>query len=1012
VKPAGIQSENAVSPRHYISALEIAGKLGKRSIAHTPERSAPYVRSTKTQALATASAIALITMLVHSRPATAQPAATPTVEQVEVTSTRITASGFDAPTPTTVVSLSQIQNQAEPNIFTVVNMLPELQGSAAPETGTTSSSAGTDGLSVLNLRSLGQTRTLVLLDGQRIVGSNTTGVVDVSQLPQGLIQRVDVVTGGASASWGSDAVAGVVNFILDKNFTGIKGNIEGGITTYGDDQTGTLDLSVGTGFDHDRGHIEFSGEFSNSPGVGAPQNTSRTWYQGYKILENTIAGTPAGQPEYIASAHVTDELLAPGGIITGQGTSLSSSIVGTTFGANGQISQYQYGSPIINPYQIGGPPSSDEGGNGAWLESALQRSTLYGRISYDITPNITVYGTINYGEVHTHNVAFLSTYKPGNLTIQCDNAYLPASISTACGGAGHSFTFGTENVDLPNVDVDNVRTQRRYVLGADGNYSLFDKKWTWSTYYQHGEDDVINNNFNQTDTPLYNQAIDAVAGPGGSIVCRSAVAQAQGCVPINVFGTNTVNSTPGAYPYFEGTAYMQTYLRQDAASLSTNGQLFSTWAGPVSLATGAEYRQEAFHQRADCISNGACSNSLLSSAGNNWFSGNFHPSRGNFHVYEAFVETVVPLLNDNNLGSADIDLAGRATDYSTSGYVQTWKAGLNYTPGFLPSFLEGLRFRALQSRDIRAPNLSELFGAPSTPTGGVIDDFGPSKGQNFIVHEPTISNLALKPEKSQTSELGIVFQPTWLPGFQTSIDYYRIAVKGEIGTVTAQQTMDLCAAGNQTLCNNIEFGPGQIPTFVTVQDINLAAVTTDGFDVDASYNVPMSSLIDGVDGNLGITSNLTHVSKFITNTGIVGQPLFETAGMNSGSVPLWRWLASETYDTDEWGVSVTERYTSAGVINTAYVQCTSSCPLPTVNNPTINNNQMGDAFYLDVGGHVNLPKIIDGLESEFYFKIDNVLDKDPAPDPQFGSLPINLGVNPTLYDTLGRFYHIGIRFND
>src|ERR1700744_6039629 len=184
--------------------------------------------STKVHILATAGATSLLAALNFSVPAFAQEAS---VEQVVVSSTRITRSGYDAPTPKTVVGAEDIAKNAEPNVFTTLNQLPELAGSAATTTGTTSSSAGTNGRSTLNLRSLGTNRTLVLIDGQRVIGVDTTGGTDIAEFPQGLIQRVDVVTGGASASWGSDAVAGVVNFVIDKNFNGLKGSVSGGQTT-------------------------------------------------------------------------------------------------------------------------------------------------------------------------------------------------------------------------------------------------------------------------------------------------------------------------------------------------------------------------------------------------------------------------------------------------------------------------------------------------------------------------------------------------------------------------------------------------------------------------------------------------------------------------------------------------------------------------------------------------------------------------------------------------------------
>jgi len=167
------------------------------------------------------------------------------VTTVVVTGTRITSRGFSAPTPTTIVNSEDIAKTAQPNIFTSVTQLPSLQGSSGTNTNTFSTSSGQQGLSSFSLRGLGTIRTLTLLDGQRVVGANVTGVPDISQFPQLLIKRVDVVTGGASASYGSDAVGGVVNFITDKRFEGVKGLLQGGITTYGDDGQFNVGLAAG-----------------------------------------------------------------------------------------------------------------------------------------------------------------------------------------------------------------------------------------------------------------------------------------------------------------------------------------------------------------------------------------------------------------------------------------------------------------------------------------------------------------------------------------------------------------------------------------------------------------------------------------------------------------------------------------------------------------------------------------------------------------------------------------------
>ncbi len=228
----------------------------------------------------------------------AQPEASPT--EVVVTGTRITT-GFNAPTPTTVIGEDQLQKNAQPNIFNAIAQLPSLQGSTGASTGTFSTSSGTQGLSSFSLRGLGPIRTLTLLDGQRVVGANVTGVPDISMFPQLLVKRVDVVTGGASASYGSDAVGGVVNFITDTRFEGFKANVQGGITNYGDDEQVLVQGAYGTALLDDRLHLIVSGEFDNEGGVGAGNFGTdlaggRNWYRATTLLNTGV--TDNGLPQF------------------------------------------------------------------------------------------------------------------------------------------------------------------------------------------------------------------------------------------------------------------------------------------------------------------------------------------------------------------------------------------------------------------------------------------------------------------------------------------------------------------------------------------------------------------------------------------------------------------------------------------------------------------------------------------------------------------------------------------
>jgi len=312
---------------------------------------------------------------------------------------------------------------------------------------------------------------------------------------------------------------------------------------------------------------------------------------------------------------------------------------------------------------------------------------------------------------------------------------------------------------------------------------------------------------------------------------------------------------------------------------------------------------------------------------------------------------------------------------------------------------------------VRAPNLSELFAANINTNGTVINDF---TGNSVTVLNVATGNRQLDPERSRTTDVGVVFLPSWLPGFSLSIDYYSIAVKGEIASLTPQQEVDLCFGGNQTVCSQaivtINGGSPQSSPFsqVIVKVFNLASVVTDGFDLEANYKIPLSDR--GIPGDLTFHALLNHTSKFITDSGIVGQPVAESAGnmtlgaATAGNVPLWKGFFTQDYSNKLWSFSLTERWVSDGVFNKMYIECTTACPTPTVAHPTINFNRQDGALYLDIGGSYNLTEY-----AKAYFKIDNMGNVSPPPSPQIAAQ--TYGVNPAYYDVIGRMYRVGLRLN-
>jgi len=1015
------------------------------------------------------------------------------VEQVVVSSTRLQAAGFDAPTPTTVVSAADLEAQAKPSIFEAITQLPALQGSTGEGYNTGSTTTGLIGLQALGLRGLSPLRTLVLLDSERVVGGNFNGVVDVSQMPQMLIQRVDVVTGGASASWGSDAVAGVINFVTDKKFEGFKFNAQAGLSTYGDAGNMLFQTAAGTSFAGGRGHFEVAGEYAYNDGLlprypTPQQHTAQPNIGGRTIARQsstssyaTDGGTPAGQPRSIYGALAQGTQQAAYGLIT------SGPAAFTTFDANGKAAKFDLAGPCtasatgalsgnIGSTCFGTP--SDPGDQAdthqftQGLYDPITRGNIYARVSYDLSPSSEIYATLNYGISRTQNTPAQGNSSKSGMTTHCDNAFLlqsglyPTAAACLAANPSNNISYGSDWANIPtDQQMFLMRTMRRFVVGGDGSFDLFGKSWTWDSYFQHGETDTSIKIYNMplsgapvvtvgTTTAVngqfsrFNLAQDAVFNSAGQIVCRNTVAQAFGCVPFNPFGGGTV--TPGQIAYFDGqngpggTTIGPTAIqtqRQEAFSFNVNGSPIEDWAGPVAVALGYEYREEHYSQRSDPYSGGIssstpatvnepctdpfidCGQTTFGSLGA-WNAGNYHDGNGTYHVNEAFLEVGVPLINDTFWGKADLDLAGRHARYSTAGDANTWKVGATWdTP------IPGIRLRALQSRDIRAPNLSELFSPPQGLNGSVNNDFTTIQGQQ--VRQLNVGNPLLKPERAQTTEAGVVWQPDFIPGFQASIDYYRIGVKGAIQSLSLQQVEDQCFNGFTAFCGqdaittangvnqNVDpnhglAGSPNALNAVTSKAFNAASLLTDGFDLEASYQFDMQDY--DVPGSFTLRSLINHTSKFISDTGIVGtQRNVELAGyvggggnsqtynQSGGNVLNWKLEETQTYQNDIWGFNLTERWYSGGVFagnRNTLVCAPGTCPVPTTQTPTINFDKVDAIMYLDVGANWNVSD-----KTQLYSKIDNIANTRP---PDTGGQ----NANNTLYDVIGRMYRVGVRFSN
>ncbi|MET0338567.1 MAG: TonB-dependent receptor, partial [Caulobacter sp.] len=852
-------------------------------------------------ALATAS-LTVIAACGHG--ANAQEAATAEIEEILVTGSRIARDGYAAPTPVNVLGSEEIAAAAPANIADFVNTLPSVAGSSTAANSSGSLSNGAAGISALNLRALGTGRTLVLFDGQRSVVSAATGQVDTNTFPQSLISRVEVVTGGASSAYGSDAVGGVVNFILDKEYTGLKSTVEYGESTYGDGGNWKFNVTAGGGFAGGRGHFLASAEWVSQDGV---HTIDRDWNRsGYFAIRNTDLS--AGAPYYLVRDNVGISAYTPGGLIT------AGPLRGTYFGVNGAVNQLAYGA-VSGQWMVGGDwdyASSGMVGTNTLIPDE-DRASYFGRASFELTPNIELFIQGSYAKYEGLSY-YISPTQTG-ITIRADNAFLPVSVRnqmTALGLA--TFTMGTSNIDMPASGSAMDRETERYVVGGKGDFSAAGLDLIWDAYYQHGK-----TRSHEQLTPTWNTsrltlATDAVLS-NGQIVCRSTLTNpTNGCVPLNRFGVGVASQA--ALNYVLGTPLRDQEFTQDVVAFNLSTNSVQGWAGPISLATGAEYRKEKM------------AGSVESQYETGWKYGNFRVTSGEYEVIEAYAEAVVPIYQ-----GLDFNGAFRLTDYSTSGTVKTWKAGLTYQP------IPDIKLRASASRDIRAANMSELYDAGTARSNSVnINGVSVPFVQNLQ------GNPQAKPEVADGYGVGVVISPRFLPGVQGSIDYYDIKVDGVISFVTAQQTADYCYIQNvQSYCGNLKFVGGALSTIDLYYD-NLNQMTAKGLDIEVSYRTDLADLASWAKGNLILRGMFTHYIENVTDDGVTA---IDLAGSNTSSTPDWVYRLNATYQLDPWTFNVTARGVSSGVVSNAFTECTSACPASVAPFYTINDNSVDGAIYFD-----------------------------------------------------------------
>jgi len=935
--------------------------------------------------------------------AAADAAADAAVEEVVITGTRIVRGGYEAPTPLTVIGEEQLQTQAAGNIASALATMPQFRNNLTPAGAANLPSGGQTGLNSANIRGLGANRSLVLMDGQRFVPVLTFGTsaaivaVDITNIPDQLVERVDVVTAGASAVYGSDAVGGVTNFILNKNFTGIKAEVSGGQTSYGDGKNYKVSVSGGFRFANDRAHMLLSGSISEKDAVEDTLN--RDWAgQNNCVMNNPAYTATNGQPLRVTVLTDNCSAVMPlGGVI------MSGPLKGTAFGPGGATYPYAFGAIAGNTMIGGSLASAVQQTEGNAIDPEEDRQNFFARTSYDLSENISVSYTFSWGYAKAYGRS-MNLYRLGGTApvVRTDNPFIPAHLRPALAGVT-SFTVNTLNGDMPNLSGNTDRYVMRNALQLDGRFDMWDSEWVWNAYYQHGQARTTLNANSQSQS-RYLLAADAVLNANGQIVCRSTLTNpGNGCIPFNVMGEG-VNSQ-AAIDYLYSVGHLNQTNIQKVAAASLSGDLpFGLPAGPVAIAVDAAYRVESAHGVAD-----------PGALANDYWAGNYKPINGRYNVKEVAIEAAIPLLKDAPLAeSLDLSLAARGADYSTSGFVTTWKAGSTYTP------VSDLTFRGNISRDIRAGNLGELFAfAPTLINNPGTQD--PFTQTQHNIRTGSTGNPNLTPEIGEGYGIGVVARPSFLPGFNTSVDFWRVKMKDAISSISVAQSLQLCFSGNAQACSFItRSGPANIPGAVgtpyagqmfaaldTVIPayINIASSVTKGIDLSATYRIQMSDLFSSADGALALNWNQTFYLPGSSNPGVPGSFI-------SRSESSWRAVANLAYINGPWSTGLTARiapknqnsFNNAGQV----IVCQSACPLISTlpaNVQTWNFIYQEASVFLDA--NLSYSFTLQEADMQVYFNVRNILNRDPVhvPSGQVWTVGQSNGGD----DALGRLMRIGVR---
>jgi iron complex outermembrane receptor protein len=875
-------------------------------------------------------------------------------EIITVTGTRIKGN-FEAPTPVQAIGTELIDQRGTTNVANVLNEIPAFTGTLTP--ASTNLNSRQNGVNVVDLRGLGPNRNLVLVNGRRSTPFDEFENVDLNVVPSLAIERVDIVTGGASAAYGSDAVSGVINLVYNERLDELKLNAQYGLADRGDAENLRLSAAWGNFFDEGRGHILLAADYDDNKGI--PKASARKWQRrSPAIVSNPDDTGPSdGIPQYVFRDNAVLFIGSPNGVTLPLGLATDN----LEFFPDG-IARPRILGEIGGNLMIGG--SGSRLADQTALVVPTERFNVLGAVSYEVSESVTVFGEASFARSKSRG-ALVNAFTFGDVVITPDNPYLPADVAAL----GDPVVLFRTFEEFDPITSASLTESMRFVGGLKGELGT---NWNWEVSAQYGQTDFSNKQYNNLLVGNLIKAADAVA-VGDDIVCgvnadADPLNNDSACVPINLFGKGSPSQ--GAIDYITETGISKTRIKQSVFAAEIGGEVFEGWAGPILATVGAEHRTQKLNRTVNAPNDNE-----------EFLIVNAQPLKGKYDVTEGFAEVAIPLIGGDQ--RLDFNGAARYTHYSTVGDVVTWKAGLTFEPA------DFLRFRGTISRDIRAPSIGETFVETVLLFANLANPFDPDSTGTSLVRVPLSGNPNLTEERATTKTVGAVLT---LGSFRASLDFWDINLKGAIGSLNAQDIVNRCYAGEAAMCEFVTLGEDDELIEVRQQNLNLGTYKLRGLDFEARY---ATDLGNGTLGLGAVASYLIH--KKIAPSG--GTPLDvagEVGGRNGGGMPDFKATLSANYDAERWGAFVQARYIDGGVYDVTFGP----------EDLSKKENHIGAVIYVDMSVKYKIENLF-GSNSEIYAGVDNLFDRTPPVAPiDFIS---NSATNASIYDVIGRKVYVGVR---